>query len=150
MIKTIYSKFLVKKYEFALEPGTEYFLNLKAVTKEADGLIEKGAVLASEQLVLPIYKSLVVIESPEFSPVSFEEAESSVTVTGKDFYLDFNTSEGIIASFKKGDVELIKSGLVPNFWRAPIDNDFGNNLYQANRVWREAGNNREVLDVSIS
>jgi beta-galactosidase len=38
---------------------------------------------------------------------------------------------------------------VPNFWRAPIDNDFGNNLHKRSRVWREAGENRQVADVSI-
>jgi beta-galactosidase len=38
---------------------------------------------------------------------------------------------------------------VPNFWRAPIDNDFGNNLHKRSRVWREAGKNRQVAEVSI-
>ncbi|NQU86290.1 MAG: DUF4981 domain-containing protein [Mariniphaga sp.] len=137
-------------YSIDPEPGVEYFLNLKATTKEVKGLIEEGTLVASEQLVLPVYQSPLIVESTEFPPVSFEESEGSITVNGEDFNLVFNIAEGTIASFKKGDLELIKSGPVPNFWRAPIDNDFGNRLYQRNRVWREAGKSRKVIDVSVN
>src|SRR5690606_3124413 len=49
----------------------------------------------------------------------------------------------------KGDTEYLEQGPVPNFWRAPIDNDFGNNLHKRSRVWREAGKNRKVTDVVV-
>ena len=55
-----------------------------------------------------------------------------------------------MTSLKKGDKEFIKMGLVPNFWRAPIDNDFGNNLHKRSRVWREAGETRKVKSVHVS
>jgi len=38
------------------KPGKEYFLNLAAVTKEKYGIIDKGTVLASEQIPFPEYQ----------------------------------------------------------------------------------------------
>jgi beta-galactosidase len=55
----------------------------------------------------------------------------------------------LVSGFKKGETELVKSGPVPNFWRAPIDNDFGNGLHIRLRMWRVAGENREVKDVKV-
>jgi beta-galactosidase len=40
--------------------------------------------------------------------------------------------------------EMLLSGPVPNFWRAPIDNDFGNQLDKRSRVWRKAGEQKTV------
>lgn len=54
-----------------------------------------------------------------------------------------------MSSFKKGETEMLMSGPIPNFWRAPIDNDFGNNLHKRSHVWRKAGENRKVADVSV-
>ena len=45
---------------------------------------------------------------------------------------------------------MIHSGPAPNFWRAPIDNDFGNILHVRSRVWREAGKTRQVASVNVS
>ena len=38
---------------------------------------------------------------------------------------------------------------VPAFWRAPIDNDFGTENDIRARIWREAGERREVTAVSV-
>ncbi|NOR75727.1 MAG: beta-galactosidase, partial [Draconibacterium sp.] len=42
-----------------------------------------------------------------------------------------------------------KSGPIPNFWRAPIDNDFGNGLHKRSHIWRKAGENRKITNVEI-
>ena len=42
-----------------------------------------------------------------------------------------------------------ENGPVPNFWRAPTDNDFGNGLDKRCKVWRKAGDNRKVTAVKI-
>ncbi|MBN1822672.1 MAG: DUF4981 domain-containing protein [Prolixibacteraceae bacterium] len=137
-------------YDIDPEPGVEYFMNLNAMLKNSKGLLEKGTMLAAEQFELPVYKSPVIIESTKFPPVAFEDSDEKVTVKGDDFSFVFNKIDGIIASFNKGGKELIKSGPIPNFWRAPIDNDYGNGLYRKNEVWRDAGKDREVVDVSVN
>ncbi|MDZ7613427.1 MAG: hypothetical protein U5K51_06685 [Flavobacteriaceae bacterium] len=41
-------------------------------------------------------------------------------------------------------------GPSPNFWRAPTDNDFGNNLQKRCQVWRYATKNRYLRTISAS
>ena len=43
----------------------------------------------------------------------------------------------------------MRQGLLPNFWRAPIDNDFGNSLDKRARVWRKAGQNRVLVSSDV-
>jgi beta-galactosidase len=138
--------------DFALDaqPGVEYFLNIKAKLREDWSLVAAGTELAAEQFELPVFVPAPKVNVAEMSPLTTNESGDVVTVTGEGFSVSFSTKEGVITSFKKGDVEFIQSGLVPNFWRAPIDNDFGNNLHKRSRVWREAGKTRQVNAVTIN
>jgi len=54
---------------------------------------------------------------------------------------------GLLVSLKSGETELLDRPLGPHFWRAPIDNDRGNNMPTADLskrgnpglgAWREA------------
>jgi beta-galactosidase len=47
------------------------------------------------------------------------------------------------------DEEMLLAGPEPNFWRAPNDNDFGNNNPLRARVWRDAGANREIKSATL-
>jgi len=132
------------------EAGVEYFLNLHARLKNKWSLLEAGTELAAEQFELPVYISLKQINLAELPPLSTDETDNSVTVSGEEFSVTFDKTAGEITSFKRSGIEFIQKGPVPNFWRAPIDNDFGNGLYKRNRVWREAGEKRKVTSVSIS
>ena len=138
--------------DFALDaqPGVEYFLNIKAKLREDWSLVAAGTELAAEQFELPVFVPAPKVNVAEMPPLTTNESGDVVTVTGEGFSVSFSTKEGVITSFKKGDVEFIQSGLVPNFWRAPIDNDFGNNLHKRSRVWREAGKTRQVNAVTIN
>jgi beta-galactosidase len=81
--------------------------------------------------------------------LTFSQSDQSITVSGKDFQLAFDKTKGTIVSFKFQGAELIVSGLEPNFWRAPTDNDFGNGMQKRCAVWRYAGRDRTVDNVQI-
>jgi beta-galactosidase len=61
-----------------------------------------------------------------------------------------DTVAGVIAAYTFHGSDLLLEGPVPNFWRAPIDNDYGNNNHIRARIWREAGDRREVTGVSLT
>jgi beta-galactosidase len=44
--------------------------------------------------------------------------------------------------------ELIRSGPVPDFWRAPTDNDLGNRMPARLAIWRRAGADRRIASVT--
>ncbi|MEU0424151.1 glycoside hydrolase family 2 TIM barrel-domain containing protein [Streptomyces canus] len=131
-------------------PGTEYFLQLSFTTKESTPWARAGFEVAKQQLS-------VDADSPAVTPVplskvpalAHRDASDQVTVTGKDFSVTVDKGSGTITSYQVHGTGLITSGPVPNFWRAPTDNDHGNGQHTRNQTWRDAGTNRKVTDVSV-
>lgn len=131
------------------KPGTEYFLTFTAHTKAARGLVPAGLQLAAEQFILPFSKPAPAMDVVNQPSLKVEETDTVVTITGKDFVVVFDRVAGVMTSLQRQGVELLKSGPVPNFWRAPIDNDFGNNLHKRARMWRKAGQERKVTESQV-
>ncbi|MDH6624627.1 beta-galactosidase [Streptomyces sp. LBL] len=131
-------------------PGTEYFLHLSFTTKAPTKWAEAGFETAKQQL--PVDAS-----SPAVKPVPLESVPAlrhedtgkAVTVRGRGFSVTVDKSSGTITSYEAGGVRLITSGPVPNFWRAPTDNDRGNSQHTRNQTWRDAGSRREITDVTV-
>lgn len=138
------------KLPSAPAPGTEYFLQLSFTIKESTPWARAGFEVAKQQLA-------VDADSPAVTPVplakipalTYEDASGHVTVKGKDFSVTVDRSSGTITSYKAHGTRLITAGPVPNFWRAPTDNDHGNGQHTRNQTWRDAGANRKVTDVSV-
>jgi len=133
---------------FTAQPGTEYFLTVRAILKEDDGLVPAGTVLASEQFRLPIYVPKAKSQA-QLSALSYEQKEDQLSIKGPDFSVSFDMGKGVMTSFKTGDKELLLKGPAPDFWRAPTDNDFGNNMPIRCRMWRKAGENRKVTKATV-
>lgn len=140
------------KCDFSIDPqpGAEYFLTVRARQREAKGLVEAGWEAAAEQFLLPYYTKEKSVAATSFPKMKSEETETTIAVTGEGFSVAFDKSTGIMTSYKKGEIEFLKIGPIPDFWRAPTDNDFGNNLNKRSRVWRKAGETRQVKSVSLS
>ena len=136
---------------FEPESGVEYFLKVYAKLKNNWSLLKAGTEMAAEQFELPIskpdYAKMTLVDIPE---VVIEDSEDLITLSEKNlFSVTFDKKAGIMVSFKKDGKERLLSGPIPNFWRAPIDNDFGNNLHKRSRVWRKAGETRKVTNVTV-
>jgi len=135
-------------YSIDPQAGNEYFLNIAASLKSTDGLVDAGTVIAREQFQLP-FNIPAIPNQRELPSLSYKKSKELITVTGESFELQFDKEQGLISLFKFEGHELLLSGPVPNFWRAPIDNDFGNNNHRKAKVWRKAGERREVQKVKV-
>ncbi len=135
-------------YDLQPEPGVEYFLTISAKLNNKTGILDAGTELAAEQFELPYSIRPKRMTTWDLPPVDFEENDKTITVSGENFSVVFDKNEGLMTSFTSDGTELLQSGPVPDFWRAPIDNDFGNNLHKRSRVWRKAGENRKVANVT--
>ena len=151
-----------------LSSGNQVFMNveLRAAREMAHGLIPVGHIIASEQLKLAeeqaAVKASVQTEQerqaaaktseklPKLKIKENKQNKNEVIISGKDFILAFNKAEGRLISYKFQNVELLKDGPLPNFWRAPTDNDFGNRMPTRLKVWREASLNRQVKSFQVS
>ncbi len=63
---------------------------------------------------------------------------SGIGVRGDDFSVLFSTVGQGLVSYVYGGVEMIKAVPRPNFWRAPTDNDMGNQMPQRYAQWKIA------------
>ncbi len=81
------------------------------------------------------------------SSLTVEFPITGARVIGDGFQVEFDFRDGSLASWRHRGRELIVSGLEPEFWRAPTDNDFGNRMDRRLAVWRKAGRNRKMKDI---
>jgi len=151
-----------------LSSGNEVFMNieLRAAKEMAHGLIPAGHIIASEQLKLQEEQAAVKAKPesgqeekavaktseklPKLKIKENKQNKSEVIISGKYFALTFSRTEGRMVSYKFQNVEFLKDGPRPNFWRAPTDNDFGNRMPVRLKVWREASLNQQVKSFSLN
>ncbi|MEU3255086.1 glycoside hydrolase family 2 TIM barrel-domain containing protein [Streptomyces sp. NPDC006997] len=131
-------------------PGTEFHLRLSFTTREPTPWADAGFEVAADQLPLdlpgPALRPAPLADVP---PLSYDDGDTAVTVTGRDFSVTVDKRTGVITSYEAGGARLLLSGPAPNFWRAPTDNDRGNGQHTRNQTWRDAGARREVTDVRV-
>jgi beta-galactosidase len=131
-------------------PGTEYFLQLSFTTKESTPWAKAGFEVAKQQLAVDAHSPAVTpVPLAKVPALAYRDASGQVTVDGKDFSVTVDKDSGTITSYRAHGTRLITSGPVPNFWRAPTDNDHGNGQHTRNQTWRDAGTHRKVTGVSV-
>jgi beta-galactosidase len=131
-------------------PGQEHFLRLSFTLKSATPWAPAGFEVAKQQLPVD-FNSPPVVPLPLADVPTLTDAEtaSAVTVAGSGFTVTIAKSTGEITSYDAMGMRLIDAGPVPNFWRAPTDNDRGNGQPNRNGTWRNAGRNRTVASVGV-
>ena len=132
--------------EIQPEPGVEYFLDISFKTIEETPLIPRGHEIAWEQFKLPFYRAALKIDSSELPSLTLHDQEESAQIKGQNFSLVFDKKKGGIASLIYEGEEFIRTGPVPNFWRAPTDNDFGGDMPRRLAVWKKASAERSVSE----
>lgn len=131
--------------EITPKSGVEYYLNFYAELKNEDGLVKAGTELARAQIKLPFYQPYV--STLPVAEVAASHTPSMLTLTACSRSVGFDRATGALASFKEGEVEMIKEALRPNFWRPVTDNDMGNNMNETLRPWREAGKKAALVSM---
>ncbi len=139
------------KLDVAVEtkPATEYFLNISARLKNKKGILPAGTKLAYEQFKLPFLKKAVPVSLKSLLALTIKTENNLLIVEGKGFRITFSKDEATMKSYQLDGKEMLLAGPVPNFWRAPIDNDFGNELDKRSRVWRKAGEQKTVKSATV-
>ncbi|MCE5250831.1 DUF4981 domain-containing protein [bacterium] len=132
-------------------PGDEYHLTIRFRTAEDAPLVPKGHETAFEQFAIPVDVPPKILAAVDvMPPLDVTETSKMVTVTGADFTVVFDKTTGTIASFVWRNTEIFAEGPSPNFWRAPIDNDYGNRMPERLGIWRDAGDKRIVRKTTVT
>ncbi|MEU6348390.1 glycoside hydrolase family 2 TIM barrel-domain containing protein [Streptomyces sp. NPDC047072] len=132
-------------------PGAEYFLQLSFRTRESTPWAKSGFEIAKQQLALDAGSPAVTpVPLSDVPALRYGEDDGQVTVAGEDFSVTVDKQTGTITSYEAHGTRLLTDGPVPNFWRAPTDNDHGNGQHTRNQTWRDAGTQRKVTEVKVS
>ena len=119
----------------ASAPG-EYTVTVSFVLKE-DTLWEKaGYEIAFGQTVYTVEPAAPCKVCHK--PITVVKGWNNIGVSGENFEVLFSGLFGGLASYRYGGVEMIESIPKPNFWRAPVDNDEGNQMMARYGQWKLA------------
>ncbi len=115
------------------EPG-EYVLTVSFFLKEDELWAEAGHEVAFGQAVIG------KVNPPEEKKKPFVviHGNDNIGVRGENFDVLFSEPAGGLVSYRYAGKELIEAIPRPNFWRAPTDNDEGNNMMGRQGQWKLA------------
>ena len=126
---------LSKDAQVLHRPQPEFAVTVSFLLKEETIWASKGYEVAFGQQVLKrkalpysCTKPLKVIRSPY-----------DIGVKGEGFSAMFSLHNPGMTSYVYGGAELLKKNPLPNFWRAPVENDRGNLMPQRYAQWKIAG-----------
>ena len=130
-------------FKTKLEYGLEYFLNVSIELKADEPLLKADHVAAYEQFQLQ--DANVQILEKETEAVSYKKQGDAIIVTGKGFKMIFDKKMGQLTDYTYGNKSLLKNGPQVNFWRAPVDNDYGAGTQKKYKAWQDAGKSDNVI-----
>jgi len=143
------ARFSLPTPAFEPEPGEGYSLTTEFLLKERFGILEKGHRVAWEQFPLPLAVVRSGVDESRSGKITWEEAGSRLVLRGQmtDFRVEFDLERGELVGYAADGVDLLVRGPIPNFWRPPTDNDFGNLMPQRLGAWREASRTQPLRRV---
>ena len=99
-------------------------------------LYKKKHVVAWEQFKLPIGRPTIPQDPNDLPVIHIAETDSNVSVIGERFQVSFTKNTGYLSEYIFNNRQIIKSDLIPHFWRAPLDNDLGNLMHTRTASWK--------------
>jgi beta-galactosidase len=135
-----------------LKPGAEYWLKVRVHLRHNEPWAKKGYVVAWQQFKVPYaVPAHLAWNVQNMNPLQVNQTPDQVNVSGQNFNLTVNKHNGSITSYNVHGEQLISKPLIPNFWRAPTDNDVarGNGMEKLTKAWKKASAGRSVSSVYI-
>lgn len=142
-----------------IDNGKEVLLNIHFIQKRNEGVLQAGHVVAKAQMVVVPFEfgKSVFGDRPKNNhchsvlPSVNEENARFLRVRGENFSIDFNKKNGYLSFYEVNKIPLLKEEglLVPNFWRAGTDNDYGGNVHKAYSVWRNPTIDLKSMDTMV-
>ncbi|MBA7522608.1 Beta-galactosidase [subsurface metagenome] len=159
-------KLIVPFHEPNIEPNTEYHLKMITSLGKNKPWAEKSHIIAWDQFKLPYLSPKECIPINVVSDIGIEDLEEIYSIKGEDFKISIGKKTGVIETYNYQNIELFKSPLIPNFWRAPTDNDMGlidfteffalgvldfsdHSVPSFDFSWKDTSKNRTVKDITF-
>ncbi|TKJ26258.1 MAG: beta-galactosidase [Promethearchaeota archaeon Loki_b31] len=149
-----------------LEPNTEYHLKIISSLKNNMRWAKLGHIVAWDQFKVPyntLKESCALEDLPE---IAIDNLKESYVIKGDDFKIRIGKITGVLEAYIYRNIELLNTPLIPNFWRAPTDNDLGlieftesfalglidlseQSVPSFDFSWKDTSKNRTVKDITF-
>jgi beta-galactosidase len=127
----------------------EFFLQVEAVLIEAKNLVPTGHIVAREEFQLSDYTFARPVTVIEDKKLFINKNDNLISIKGDKFQVVFKEDSGLLQSYAHDGQTIIEKPITPNFWRAPTDNDFGNQMQRRYAAWKKASTNRTLKTFTI-
>lgn len=152
LVKSEALKSAIEKAE-AEHATEEITINFAFASDGSQPLVDKGQVMARQQIVLNGYE-FDKVDAPANigSKIEVEETNSYVKVSAERMSVTIGKKTGMIDYLDVDGEPMLKfrESMTPEFWRAPTDNDYGASLQKKMRVWKNPQMNLKSFDKSES
>lgn len=152
LVKSEALKSAIEKAE-AEHATEEITINFAFASDGSQPLVDKGQVMARQQIVLNGYEfDKVDAPANTGSRIEIEETNSYVKVSAERMSVTIGKKTGMIDYLDVDGEPMLKfrESMTPEFWRAPTDNDYGASLQKKMRVWKNPQMNLKSFDKSES
>ena len=152
LVKSEVLKSAIEKAE-AEHATEEITINFAFASDGSQPLVDKGQVMARQQIVLNGYEfDKVDAPANTGSKIEVEETNSYVKVSAERMSVTIGKKTGMIDYLDVDGEPMLKfrESMTPEFWRAPTDNDYGASLQKKMRVWKNPQMNLKSFDKSES
>lgn len=148
LVKSEALKNAIEKAE-AEHATEEITINFAFASDGSQPLVDKGQVMARQQIVLNGYEfDKVDAPANTGSKIEVEETNSYVKVSAERMSVTIGKKTGMIDYLDVDGEPMLKfrESMTPEFWRAPTDNDYGASLQKKMRVWKNPQMNLKSFD----
>ena len=152
LVKSEALKSAIEKAE-AEHATEEITINFAFASDGSQPLVDKGQVMARQQIVLNGYEfDKVDAPANTGSNIEVEETNSYVKVSAERMSVTIGKKTGMIDYLDVDGEPMLKfrESMTPEFWRAPTDNDYGASLQKKMRVWKNPQMNLKSFGKSES
>lgn len=125
----------------------EFYLNVSAITKTATEIVPLNHEIANEQFKLG--GDYFTASKNIKGNLKINKSDDKLTFTSGDVSGEIDLKNGNISNYKNGKGMSSANTPEPFFWRAPTDNDFGNQMPTKLGIWRNAHVNKKLKNISV-
>ena len=138
--------------EASAQPGQEFFLTIEFRTVAETALVKRDHLVAWEQFRLPRHLPRQAQAVSHAAKITRWTADNKLYLKGEasDFEVIFDLNSGELLTYKFKGTDLIVAGPKPNYWRAPTDNDYGNEMPRRLGAWKDAMHDATLRHVEFA
>jgi len=124
------------------------YLQLEAYTNKPLPLLNVLSIVATHQFFISEKKPSVF--SASTTKYKLTKKGQTINIQSNNLALTIDTNTGSITNLLLKKVAVLTEPILPNFWRAPTDNDYGNFMPKETKIWKQASYYRHLDGLTIN